>query len=232
MTTKPPTVTRDTCGTYSGWSSHSHRKETPCIECRVARNAYLAQWRKTRGTVLQEYQKQWHEENKEHIQEYHRKHYQENKERIGRQTRQYALAHPEMMRASHKKWVANNPEKDLESKRAWAARNPEYMLLKGRARRALRLGASHEHYAESEVLELWGTDCYLCGEPIDLTAPRRSGTLGWERGLHMEHVIPLSKKGPDTKENVKPSHGPCNLTKGAKILVEENASEDLIKVSP
>lgn len=66
------------------------------------------------------------------------------------------------------------------------------------------------------VLETYGTDCYICGNGIDLTAPRQVGAVGWEYGLHMDHIIPISKGGPDTLENVRPSHAYCNQRKGAK----------------
>jgi len=33
--------------------------------------------------------------------------------------------------------------------------------------------------------------------------------------LHFDHVVPLSKGGPHTTENIRPSHSTCNLKKGA-----------------
>lgn len=44
---------------------------------------------------------------------------------------------------------------------------------------------------------------------------RRCGEPGWEDGLHLDHVVPLSKGGPDLITNVKPSHARCNLAKSA-----------------
>jgi len=37
-------------------------------------------------------------------------------------------------------------------------------------------------------------------------------------GLHIDHVMPLSKGGPDTLENVRPAHGSCNVKKQANPL--------------
>jgi 5-methylcytosine-specific restriction endonuclease McrA len=65
----------------------------------------------------------------------------------------------------------------------------------------------------AEVIRLYGENCHICFEQIDMKAPRKAGVTGWERGLQLDHVIPLSKGGPDTLENVKPSHGICNLKK-------------------
>ena len=38
-----------------------------------------------------------------------------------------------------------------------------------------------------------------------------------ESGLHIEHFIDIALGGPDTLENVRPSHAWCNLTKAPKI---------------
>lgn len=70
-------------------------------------------------------------------------------------------------------------------------------------------------YNELQVIAIYGGDCYLCGLGIDFTAPRRTGIEGWENGLHIDHLVPLAKGGVDTLENVRPTHGLCNLRKYA-----------------
>lgn len=74
-----------------------------------------------------------------------------------------------------------------------------------------------EYYTTEMILERWGTVCYLCNEEVDLEAPRYPGQEGWERGLHLDHVIPISKRGCDIIDNVKPTHGFCNLSKSDKM---------------
>ena len=68
-------------------------------------------------------------------------------------------------------------------------------------------------YSMLEILLAHGTKCHLCGKDIDFAAPRRVGYRGWENALHLDHVLPLSKGGSDELENVKPSHGYCNIKK-------------------
>lgn len=58
----------------------------------------------------------------------------------------------------------------------------------------------------------------LNGQDINWIAPRHPSTPGWELGLQLDHVIPLSKGGTDLISNVFPSHGKCNLNKGSKII--------------
>lgn len=73
------------------------------------------------------------------------------------------------------------------------------------------------YFSVDTVIDTYGSDCHLCDKPIDLKASRKVGASEWEMSLHIDHVIPLSKGGDDTLENVRPSHAQCNLMKSAKI---------------
>jgi 5-methylcytosine-specific restriction endonuclease McrA len=87
----------------------------------------------------------------------------------------------------------------------------------GNPRRARYYGSVRKPYTVREVLETYGTSCHICSEPINLEAPRQVGLSGWEKGLHLDHLIPLSKGGEDTLDNIRPSHGQCNIIKWAKL---------------
>ena len=78
-----------------------------------------------------------------------------------------------------------------------------------------------EVYTTLQVLETYGTNCHICNGPVDLSAPRLVGRgVGWEHGLHIDHVIPISKGGPDTLSNVRPSHAYCNISKRDRLIGE------------
>jgi 5-methylcytosine-specific restriction endonuclease McrA len=47
-----------------------------------------------------------------------------------------------------------------------------------------------------------------------MKASRKVGSKNWEKSLHIDHLIPISKGGSDTLENVRPTHALCNLKKG------------------
>jgi 5-methylcytosine-specific restriction endonuclease McrA len=96
--------------------------------------------------------------------------------------------------------------------------HPEKVREIARKRRATKRANGWERYTEAQVLELHGAVCHICGSEIDLTLDRRIGKEGWEMSLHIDHVIPISKGGPDKLSNVKPSHGKCNLKKRATLL--------------
>jgi 5-methylcytosine-specific restriction endonuclease McrA len=87
-----------------------------------------------------------------------------------------------------------------------------------RNRRARKKSVESDKYLESDILHIYGIECHICQETIDLSAPKKVGTTGWEKGLHLDHVIPLSKGGSDTVDNVRPAHGICNVRKSHRDL--------------
>jgi hypothetical protein len=71
--------------------------------------------------------------------------------------------------------------------------------------------------------------CYLCGLPIpdDIASPRHPlfGTV--------DHIIPLSRNGPDAVRNRAPAHRLCNAQKGNHMIhPEEFATELRARVLP
>jgi hypothetical protein len=112
-----------------------------------------------------------------------------------------------------KNWRKTNPEKSREYSKRHYSKGLKKALERNRKRRALLAATLHSPYTELDVLATYGTDCYLCNKPIDLTAPRWTKYAGWEQGLHIEHVVDVALGGPNVLENVRPSHGLCNLQK-------------------
>ena len=145
--------------------------------------------------------------------EYH----QNNKEKIKERKKEYNKEHYE-----------SNKEKILERQRERHKNNPHKAREKNRKRRALKTANIHKPYTEDQVLKLYGTNCHICKEEIDLSANRSAGSPGWEEGLHLDHVIPLSKGGPDTLDNVKPAHGLCNLQKHASNLTQKRVDATMV----
>ncbi|MDO5533218.1 MAG: HNH endonuclease signature motif containing protein [Propionibacteriaceae bacterium] len=66
-----------------------------------------------------------------------------------------------------------------------------------------------EPYTYNEIAERDGWECQLCALPVDsaFTYPNpRAGSI--------DHAVPLSLGGPDTRENVQLAHLACNWQKG------------------
>lgn len=120
----------------------------------------------------------------------------------------------EAMKAYWKRMRVERNKEINVLRRAWRQRTP------GGNRRGRRYKGEVGLYSDIEVVQMYGARCHICLGPIDLDAPRQCGKPGWEKSLHIDHVFPLSKGGLDTIENVRPSHGQCNIVKWATISEE------------
>ena len=89
--------------------------------------------------------------------------YEKNKERIRRQQREYQQ---------------NNRERNARLQRGFRKRHPDKNPAYARLRRALMRGNKAEKYTLQEVFDRYGTNCHICGEAIDLSAPRFQGKIG------------------------------------------------------
>jgi 5-methylcytosine-specific restriction endonuclease McrA len=108
-----------------------------------------------------------------------------------------------------------NKKKIYESKKKNSKYRQRKAIQKSR-RKARKKRNRVGPYTLEQVLELYGTNCYICSKPIDFNAPRVCGKPGWENGLHLDHVIDIQYGGADAIDNVKPTHALCNLKKNAK----------------
>ncbi len=106
------------------------------------------------------------------------------------------------------------------------SRKKHQYTYQSRRTRARKVGVDYGYYTDQDVLDLYGAICHICNEDIDLNSPRKCGDPGWEKGLHIDHVHPISRGGADTIENVRPSHGRCNVIKNATILGTSPMQDD------
>lgn len=95
-----------------------------------------------------------------------------------------------------------------------------FETLEGKARRRVDankcLSCSRRNFHifrvhRDAVIERSGTDCALCGRPIDMT-------LSWphKMSFSIDHIIPWSLGGSHDLTNLQPSHLICNATKQAR----------------
>ena len=92
-----------------------------------------------------------------------------------------------------------------------------YNKVHGKRRRHLARANGETSYTRQFIFDRDGYECHICGEMTDPTAPHVMGQPGWERYPHLDHVIPISKGGTNTPDNVKVAHAECNLLKGDKV---------------
>lgn len=115
-----------------------------------------------------------------------------------------------------REWRLRNPGADAAktAKYAKSEKGKENERKKSKKRRTIMAGGNYEDVPESLVISTYGTKCHICHIEIDMTASRQNGIGNWQYGLHIDHVIPLSKGGSNTLDNMKPAHAICNTKKG------------------
>jgi len=86
----------------------------------------------------------------------------------------------------------------------WAERKRERARASRRRRRAQRRHNGFEPYEDAAILARSCGKCVYCGEPATT----------------IDHVVPLSRGGPDIESNVVGACLRCNLKKGAKTVEE------------
>jgi len=142
--------------------------------------------------------------------------------------------------ARAKKWRAENPGRHKSIIKEWCERHPDRMLKYSRDRRAQNLDLFRARDRERDrrpdrrrckinslnrrrarlthalstltktqweaILELFDNSCAYCGAE--------------KVALQQEHVIPISRGGNHTVENVVPACVSCNLSKASKLVEE------------
>lgn len=182
------------CSTERGYRAHLSNKSEVCPECRLAHREYSNVHRSKNLTKYREANREYKARNQEKVKQY-------NKEYASTEGRKNALV----------KYRENHLD-DIR--------------LRGRMRehkrRSAKFNGKHTPYTEAQVLDTYGFICHICDGTIDHSAPRKIGIEGWENGLHLDHVIPLAKGGTDSVENVRPSHGKCNVQKNSRLVGTQN----------
>jgi hypothetical protein len=195
-------------GTLSGYKKHSYRKDPKCQPCWDARAKHERDIRPNkRKPKLSE----------EELKKRKKERYQRDKDKILARNNEYRLAHKERINSKNRERRSSNLERHREYSRDYYQRNREHIRNRLKRRRHNRYGVLSIPYSKEEVLSKYGTDCHICNLPIDIDISRKPGIPGWQKALHIDHVIPMSKGGNDTLENVRPSHAECNLSKHNKL---------------
>lgn len=163
----------------------------------------------------------YYHRNKDKVRAKQRIYWLENRDKLKTAAKVYRLHNKDRLKQIEKLWREKNSDRVRLVSKNYRNKNLEKIRLRdNRAwhrRKARKLGNGFEQYSVNKVLAKYGTICHICNQQIDLSAARKAGLPGWEKGLQLDHLIPLSKGGPDTLDNVRPSHGKCNLVKSSRI---------------
>jgi len=166
------------------------------------------------------YRADYYLRNKERENAQSQRYYVENVDAMRERARQYHVDHPEYRAARYLavdkdalrarvRELSKDPARQArrrETGKAWRLKNYDAWTIRNREN-TRRRQTNGEPVSYVAILARWGMVCHIC-------------TLGIESlaDLHMDHLIPLSKGGPHTAANIRPSHALCNLRKGARLI--------------
>ena len=139
------------------------------------------------------------EKRKIYGQTYSLSYYYENKEEIAEKKRIHRKNNPEYHRQRRLKWRKENPDKVRRNRHLRRARE-----------RGVVIGAIS---SLKNMLRLQGYSCAICGKKEHEIPAHKQGNV-W----HIDHILPISKGGSHTQNNVQVLCWPCNLSKRNKII--------------
>lgn len=143
--------------------------------------------------------------NRERVLQAKRDYYERTKPEHAERARRAREADPEFHRERARLYYRDHKAAYIERATAWNKAHPMYRRERQRRQRANVEGVAVERVDYTAILERDGACCYLCGgdvAPDDLT---------------FDHVIPTSRGGAHTAENIRVAHGRCNSAKGTRI---------------
>lgn len=190
--------------------------EKRCTRCNLVKEAADFHRQSTTSTGLDNYCRECRKA-------YGAQHYRANKERHYETVKLWSKRNPEKdaiirrkarssdkYKANTKVYREKNREALRETVHKWYLNNREHCTLKKHRRRAKELaGGSFSAKQWRELLASTGNRCLACGTAAAETK------LG---KLTMDHVIPLSKGGSNTIDNIQPLCLPCNISKARRTI--------------
>jgi 5-methylcytosine-specific restriction endonuclease McrA len=159
--------------------------------------------------MLERYKK-YNRENKEKISEKNAKHYALHRSDRIQYSKDYRLNNLEKSKDSHRRYRINNRDKVYERNKKYYDDGPG-KILASRAKHKRR--DIESNLDNTLTLEQWekilsnqGNKCAICGKRFCKSRPPTK-----------DHIIPVSKGGGLTFENVQALCKSCNCSKGNKI---------------
>jgi len=175
-------------------------------------------YKKNKGKILERIK-----QNCDNKKEYDRERYIKNKEMNLEMCKKYRDTHREEMKKYQKKYYIKNKEMLLKKGSLFRkteegkATDQRSKIKRNTALKNIINTLTAEEWIE--ILKEYKFKCAYCGREFNLfDRPTR------------DHVIPLSKGGDNTKENIVPACKSCNSKKHDKLLILERKRRDAIKV--
>lgn len=198
------------------------RKKRYHIRHRDKEHAYARTYRLVHRNELLAKMREWHAQNRESQLIYKHQYYRDHHEEILAKKRLYDLLHTEEIKHRGRLWYHRNKHRLQDNNRLrmriyfkqhheyclkqikiWRKNNPDIVRAYIKKYHALKKGASHGvNILHIDIAERDGWICHICHTKVT----RETWSL--------DHLIPISKGGQHTPENVALAHMVCNARRG------------------
>lgn len=169
--------------------------------------------RKPRCKVcLNDENSKYYQSNKEQALEASKTRYYANVEYERERSRQKYSANKEAHNALTRSWYENNKDRAKELHAEWKRNNKDKVRDYDNRRRALEAGTSVGPIDTEALWEASQGVCGLCSEPL-FEGPVFPDPLS----PSLDHIVPLSKGGTHTQDNIQLAHLGCNVRKGNRV---------------
>jgi hypothetical protein len=130
-----------------------------------------------------------------------------NDDAIRERKRLAYLADPAPTKARSQAWRDANRDAHTAYARAWYEAHRDEAATHTAKRKALKRQVEHKPYTRREIYDRDGGRCRLCGVELRFAL----------NAFHIDHIVPLVLRGPDTPANVQLACPTCNRKKSANL---------------
>lgn len=159
---------------------------------------------------------QRYEENKESFLAECKVYREENKERIAEYKKAWHLRNKDSVNERSRAWREENKERNVEAKKKWYRNNRDRVYANVLKRKSNKFHVRFYGVKRKELLDRDNWQCRNCG--VEVHDRNEGGNINrhlWddEFKAHVDHIIPISKGGDSTPENLQILCRTCNLSK-------------------
>jgi hypothetical protein len=173
--------------------------------------AYRKAYREANKDKIKVTKKAYHEANKYKIKVTKKAYHEANKDKICRKVSAYYDANKDKHKATVKAYREANKEKVAATKKAWAVANADKVTAKVSRRKALKLKLIPKHLKNCPVEKQRVLDIFKLCRLISMATGVKH---------HVDHMWPLSDKGPEWSGNMQIITAHENLSKHASVDLE------------
>lgn len=215
--------TRKYCSVACWRASQQSSKFKKCPACNKTLNRDMFRKQKNRTSSYckdceKAWRRRWYEKNKDEESARQKKWVQKNKEHLCQKWREYRAENKETIAAKQKLYREKNRDKIRETMKQWTKNNLDKKAANESKRRAIKANKSGiiENIDREEIIARDKSICHICEKKVA------------RKDITLDHIIPLSKGGSHTKNNIAVAHSHCNYSKKDKVLPMQLALFDNI----